>query len=137
MIDRTVLEKMLKANGVEETASDEEIRSVLISAKWHDDDVNTAITVLRENTETHETRVDSLHKIFRSDNKLKPETVSSLLGIEMDLPAKQIIENPDAHRHYSTGQVLHIAIVSLALALVLVFGAMWMMKIGIFYTNGY
>lgn len=137
MLDRSVIERMLKANGVETVASDEEIRSVLISAKWHDDDVDAAITVLRENTATHQTRVDSMHKIFRSDEKLKPETVSSLLGIDIDLPMHNETKPTKVRHDMSAGQVVQIALISMALALFFVLGAMWMMDFGLFYTDTY
>lgn len=89
MIDRKHIEMILRANGVPPTADDEQIRSVLLSAKWNDNEVDTALTVLKENKNSHETHVDTLHKVFHSDDSLSPYEISSLLGIDMDIPAKQ------------------------------------------------
>ena len=85
MVKKKDIETILKINGVETTAPDEEIRSVLLSARYNKDEVDTAIMVLRENMLTHETRVNGLHKIFRSDEGLKPAEISALLGIEVDI----------------------------------------------------
>ena len=85
MIKRDQIESILKINGVQPTSPDEEIRSVLLSARYSKDEVDTAIMVLRENTKTNKTRVDGLHKVFRSDEALSPEEISQLLGIEIEL----------------------------------------------------
>ena len=70
MLDRTHLERVLKINGVSPTAADEEIRAVLLSARYRDDEVNMALLVLRENVDTKAARVDSLQKLMRSDQLL-------------------------------------------------------------------
>ena len=84
MIKRSQIEKILKVNGIETTSPDEQIRSVLLSARFNKDEVDTAIMVLREDNKTKRTRVDGLHKVFRSDDALKPNEISDLLGIEVD-----------------------------------------------------
>lgn len=95
MIDKTKIESILHANGVHPASDDEEIRSVLLSARYSKDEVNTAIMVLRENTQTHKTRVDGLHKIFRGNESLSPEEISQLLGIEVDVDAlHSTVERP-------------------------------------------
>lgn len=134
MIDKSSVEKYLKANGVSSSAPDEEIKSVLFSAKWHSDDVETALMVLKENTQTHEKRVDSLHKVFRSDERLKPETISSLLGIDVEVPPPR-----DANHHVKSGlgarEVFYIGFFSLLLATIFVFFGMWHLKMGLFYAT--
>ena len=48
---------------------------MLISARFDNDEVNAALVVLRENTKTNETRVDGLHKVFRTDEGLQIVTI--------------------------------------------------------------
>jgi hypothetical protein len=90
MIEKQHIEAFLKANGVKPTASDEEIRSVLISARWEHQEIDTALIVLKENIVSHETHVDTLHKVFNSDNRLDAAEISALLGIEVTLSNKDV-----------------------------------------------
>lgn len=129
MIDRHIIEHMLRANGVDPSAPDETIKSVLISAKWNKDDVDTAIMVLRENEATHATRVDSVHKVFHSGDRLAPETITALLGIDVELP-------PERTHQRSSGvhifDAVSIVLLSVVLASVTVIGIMWHLSIGMF-----
>ena len=55
MLQKKDIETILKINGVSAVAPDEEIRTVLLSARYNNDEVDTAIMVLRENMKTHQT----------------------------------------------------------------------------------
>ncbi len=134
MFQREQIEQLLRLNGVSVNDSDEEIKSVLISAQWHKDDVEAAVLVLRENKKSHETHVDSLHKVFRTDERLRPETISSLLGIQMDVTAKDIeVRNKRAQGVLSAPQIAKITLMSLILSLVFVLAGMWYLQMGLFY----
>ncbi len=136
MFDRDHITKILKINGIELDAPDEEIKSILVSANWHHDDVETALMVLRENTVSHETHVDTLHKIFRSDERLKPETISSLLGIDMDISSKDIeLKRKLAKGRFTMGLVVQIFLVSLFFAVVIMLSSMWLLEFGIFHQT--
>ena len=58
MIEKRSVEAFLKVNGIPATAKDEEIRSVLLSARWNNNEVDTALMVLKENVLSNETHVD-------------------------------------------------------------------------------
>ena len=133
MIDRSLVESILRTNGIAATESDEVIKSVLVRANWHEEDVETALTVLRENTITHETKTDSLHKIFRSDERLKPETISALLGVEVELPPKPAVTEDRTVRPVSRMQLLQIVFISATLGLGGVLFAMWFSGTGVFH----
>jgi len=90
MIEKKHLESFLKANGIAPTASDEEIRSVLISARWDHSEIDTALIVLRENMSNHETHVDTIHKVFNTDSRLNAAEINSLLGIKVSLSTEDI-----------------------------------------------
>ena len=134
MLQREQLEKFLKVNGVPPNAPDDVIKSVLISAQWHEEDVEAAILVLRENPKSHETHVDSLHKVFRTDDRLKPETISSLLGIEMEVTSEDIEKKHDVVRStFTPGRMLVVSVISLSLSVIFVFAAMWFLQTGLFH----
>lgn len=133
MIKRDQIETILKINGVPPGSPDEEIRSVLLSASYSKDEVDTAIMVLRENVRTNKTRVDGLHKIFRTDESLKPDEISQLLGIEVEID--QTI-NPGSKRHSLTR--VHMVIIwflSVFLAVSGILFFMYMYKVGIFHPS--
>tara|TARA_B100000745_G_scaffold170475_1_gene111677 strand:+ start:4775 stop:5191 length:417 start_codon:yes stop_codon:yes gene_type:complete len=134
MIDRNVVEHLLTVNGVDPSAPDEEIKSLLISAKWHEKDVETALMVLRENKDTHKRRVDSLHKVMRTDERLEPETISALLGIDVDIK-KQEVPTGKTYGHMSVKQMGIVTLVALTLALAFVITAMWYLEMGIFHIK--
>lgn len=134
MADKKHIESILRVNGIEASAQDEEIRSVLISARFDDDEINAALVVLRENTKTNETRVDGLHKVFRSDEGLKPKEVSRLLGI--DVAVQDQISKDNKKRHLSYLELFLLALVSLLLATVCILFYMYSHDIGIFHPAG-
>ncbi len=137
MFERSQVEKLLSLNGVNTEASDEEIKSVLLSARWHKDDIEAAVLVLRENKITHQTHVDSMHKVFRSDERMRPETVSALLGIEMNVSSSELSSSARkaASRGVTPRQMMLVAFISLALSLIFVMAAMWHLEMGLFHQT--
>ena len=133
MINRTQIESLLKINGVPKTSPDEEIRSVLLSARYSNDEVDTAIMVLREDTRTNKTRVDGLHKIFRTDQALKPEEISQLLGIQVDL--SNLPDRQEKTGTMSGAYFVFIWLLSIIVALDGVLVYMYMYKIGVFHPS--
>lgn len=136
MFERRHIEELLRVNGVPTTAPDEEIKSVLLSARWHQKDVETAMLVLRENTTSHKTHVDSLHKIFSSDSKLRPETISSLLGIDIDIKRGSIDTNKRYIRRSMTLlKMVQICFVTIVLSVFSILFSMWYFEIGMFHVT--
>lgn len=135
MLDRTFIEKMLKANGVPATAPDEEIRSILLAANWQQEDVSSALVVLRQNKETAETKVDVSEDIFRSDSRLSPEAISRLLGIDVEVTRQN--STAQSSRHYPSAlfQAVEIGLVTLVLAAGVFVFCMWFWKWGIFHYS--
>lgn len=133
MITKGQVESILKLNGVSPTAADEHIRSVLLSARFNKDEVDAALMVLRENVSTHEARVDGLHKVFRTQESLKPQEISNLLGIEVDIA--DTIEARGKARKISTLQYIIIWIVSILVAMTGVLLYMHIHHIGFFHPS--
>ncbi len=136
MLQRSYIEQILKLNGVAATAPDHEIKSILLSARWHEKDVETALLVLRENTTNHETQVDSVHRTFRADDQLKPETISALLGVEVNVLNNEVSVNKKRRRlTVSISQLTLIGVISLMISAALLFSSMWYMQMGIFHIT--
>lgn len=135
MIDRRYIERVLKLNGLSETAPDEEIRSVLISARWDKQDVETAITVLRENINTHASRIDTFHDVFLTDKALSPEAISSLLGINVDISSSELQTLRAARRNHYYWQLASIFLIALCLACSFIFGMMYLQSLGPFHPG--
>jgi hypothetical protein len=90
MIEKKNIEAFLKVNGIPPTARDEEIRSVLLSARWNHNEVDTALMVLKENVKSNQTHVDTLHKVFNTDDRLSSAEISNLLGIDVHLSSEDV-----------------------------------------------
>lgn len=132
-MQKSDIEKILKINGVSASAPDEEIRSVLLSARYKNEEVDTAIMVLRENVKTHQTRVDGLHKVFRSDEALNPSEISALLGIEVEVD--DVIMRRRRNREMTFLQVVFVSIFATALALAGITFAMYINHVGPFHPS--
>lgn len=135
MSSRDQLEALLKINGVSASSPDEQIRSVLLSARYTKDEVDTAIMVLREDTKTKQTRVDGLHKVFRTNEALAPSEVSALLGI--DVSVEEAIEEREKARSLSTFQIMIVWLMSVAVAVSGIMFYMYMQKVGVFHPSVY
>lgn len=135
MIDRNHIERILRLNGLNPTAPDEEIRSVLISAKWHKDDVETALTVLRENMNTHKSHVETLHNVFLTDKRLSPEAIQSLLGINVEMNSAQLESMRESRRHMSLWQAFSIMFYATILALTFILVIMYVQHFGVFHPG--
>ena len=134
MIDRKHIEEILRINGLAPTAADEEIRSVLISAKWQEKDVQTALTVLRE-SESGDSHVDTLHNVFVSDKKLSPESIQSLLGIDLEINSKDIAALKANGRSLSLWQIVAVILVATFLATGSIMAMMYVNNFGLFHPS--
>ncbi len=133
MINREQIESILKINGVKPSSADEEIRSVLMSARYNKDEVDTALMVLREDTKTSKTRVDGLHKIFRSSQALQPNEIAQLLGIDVD--ANNTISVKSKSRDLSTLQQFIVWFLSIVLAVGGIMFYMYHSEVGFFHPS--
>ena len=134
MIEKKRIEDFLRANGVPATAPDEEIRSILLSASFDENEVNTALLILKENTISNETHIDALHKIFRSDNRLKPSEISSLLGISVNLSDNDIYYNTADKRRTTIINAFFISLFVVVFVFLGLFIMMYVDQVGPFYV---
>lgn len=133
MIDLHHIESLLSINGLAKTAPDEEIRSVLLSARFKEEEVDTALMVLRENIVTKQTKVDGLHKVFRTDQALRPDEISRLLGIDVDISDGISVDNVGQSNGFTLVQFIILWVASIALAVGAVFFYMYSHQMGVFH----
>lgn len=134
MIDPHHIESLLKVNGLQKTAPDEQIRSVLLSARFKEDEIETALMILRENINTKQTKVDGLHKVFRTDQTLSSAEISKLLGINVDIDSINVVET--THRNdMKAWQMMLLWVASLILALAGIMMYMYSTHTGVFHPT--
>lgn len=133
MIKPSQIEKILKINGVSPSSPEDRIRSVLMSARFNKDEVDTAVMVLRENKTTKQVKVEGLHKVFRSDESLEPHEISALLGIEVDASS---FYRPQKEPSTIVGvQYVTIWVVSVIFAVITVLTTMYVNEVGPFHPS--
>lgn len=134
-VDKGLIENILRANGVSMDSGEDEIKSLLFSARWHEDDIDTALFVLRNDKDDNKQRIDAVYdEDFRLQDRMRPETISSLLGIEVDdydLNRKEYARGENVGTMGMMGMVfvLSAAIIFSGLVLLLF---MFVFKIGVF-----
>ena len=133
MINPTQIKKILEVNGVSSDASDQNIRSVLLSARYNKDEVDTALLVLREDAQTKQVQVEGLHKVFRTNDTLSPKEISQLLGIEVDVSS--FAETSTTNGAASRMQFFAVWFLSIAFAAIGMVLFMQMNQIGPFYPG--
>lgn len=122
-------------NGSSPAAPDEEIRSVLISARWNKDDVESALTVLRENVRTHKSRVEHLNNVFITDKRLSPDAIHALLGIDVRVDATDLSRLRARQSMAYWVQVFSIFLIAIIIAAAALLGVMYAEGVGVFHPS--
>ncbi len=133
MISRSQIVKILKINGVNAVSPDEDIRSILLSARFNEDEVNTAIMVLHQNHQADTERVDGLNKVFRTESGLNAAEVSNLLGIEVDTDS--LVPAASRRRDFSALQVIAVWFFTAVVAVLSALFFMYTYSVGIFHPE--
>ena len=84
-MNKKEVETILKINGFTGETPDDQIKTVLLSARYSLEEVDAALTILKQVPNACESKVAGLHRVFYTDKKLKPEEISNLLGIDINL----------------------------------------------------
>jgi len=133
MIDKVHVEKFLKLNGLSSSSPEEDIRALLQGARWHEDDIEDAITVLHDSEDTPSRSSHQLNNaVFNSDKKLNPETISALLGVDVAVNTVVSTHYDKMTRQYRK-QLISIGLVSIFGSVIALLAVMWFMKVGIFH----
>ncbi len=133
MIDRNHIETLLRIHGVSPTAPEDDIRALLRSAQYNSDEIETAIGLLHNISTELTSRVEGLHKIYRTDTGLAPREVSALLGIDIDISEVEIRNH--RRRGLSGGQNFLVLALAVSLAFSAVLYAMYEHETGPFHPS--
>ena len=106
---------------------------MLLSARWNNNEVDTALMVLKENLKSKATHIDTLHKVFQTDERLSPSEISALLGIDVNITQEDVNE---VQVKLERAQKLQVRL-ALALSVLIAFGGvmfvMYQEKAGVFH----
>ena len=137
MQDRAFINNFLKINGVSADASDDQVGTVLKDARWTDDEISTALTILRGDVDDSGIVAVTKHDaaLFRPDIDISSRQLSRLLGVDV-IVDPSLIHN--SHKKRGKQAFIKddlaiwtiIVLLSIILALVIAWLLMFTMKIG-------
>ncbi|MEK7462064.1 MAG: hypothetical protein AAB618_00610 [Patescibacteria group bacterium] len=133
MNEKRHIESILRVNGITSAAPDEEIKTILLSARFNDAEADTALVILRENARTSDVTIDGLHKVFRTDTALKPAEVSQLLGI--DYQTSGAYPKRTSGRDSSFFELILLSLASSLVAIVCLLMYMYSENVGLFHPS--
>lgn len=122
MIDRSHIEKILKLNGLGPESPDEEIKQLLISARWHENDVETALIILRKNPHENTNKIGGVQDVLRTEAKIAPETLNAILGIDVE------VSNVTEQHHAALERAYYKQILTL-IALSVLFASLFLLSV--------
>lgn len=137
MQDRAFINNFLKINGVSADATDDQVKGVLSDARWTDDEIKTALTILRGDVDDSGIVAVTKHDaaLFRPDIDISSRQLSRLLGVDVIVDPSLIHHNHKKRRRESfikddLAIWTIIVLLSIILALVIAWLLMFSMKIG-------
>lgn len=132
-MNRNQLKSILKINGYTEDASDDDVRAVLLQAKYSESEIENALIILRQSDVKPMVRSDGLHTVFYSDSHLKPREIAGLLGIEVDFEASSF--RLEEKKSFNLNEVLIIMVLSAVIAILGIVIYMYSNQIGFFHPS--
>lgn len=120
MITREHIENFLRLNGISSDASDDLIRSALTKARWKSEEIELAITVLKGGEGEMKAMQVTANNFYQSDKKISSQTLSSLIGIDIELQRERIKE---AHEEEEGGKLNSLFMVTVAVTTALALAA--------------
>ncbi len=115
MINQQEVETLLRINGVSPLAPDDEIRVVFRTAHYTEEEISEALVHVAALRSLTPVRAKGLYKIHRTDDGLRPEEISSLLGIEVTID--ELTVRLHRVRGVSEGQYFILLFLTIFLAL--------------------
>lgn len=138
MVDRQHITNFLRLNGVSPTSPEDDIAEVLRIARWHEDDIRTALLKLRgEEEKSEQSLSDNPHNLFFTNAPVTPETLTSLLGMDVSIPhaREYALEQRSAREDQLTTLVVLLTILtSVVLGVFATLFIMSIYNIGPFYS---
>lgn len=133
-MNKNQLKAVLKINGYTAEASDEDIRAVLLRAKYSEAEIQKALLILREKDVSPMIRSDGLHTVFYTDSHLRPSEIAGLLGIEVNFDVGKFKQQRKNQITVSPQEAFVVIGLSLLIAISSIVIYMYINNIGIFHT---
>jgi hypothetical protein len=133
-MNKNQLKAILKINGCDECQSDEEIRAILLGARYSPEEIDNALVVLHAQDVPQPIRSDGLHKVFYSDGRLRPQEIAGLLGIEVDVNFGKRAPQPSESRSLTSVEVGLVVGLAVLFAVVGAGLYMYIHDIGLFHS---
>jgi len=136
-MERNHLEELLHVNGFSCDAAEDDIRNVLLSASYTNEEIDKALLTLTE--EKHPeipttSEGEGNRKLFRSGERLQPAEISQLLGV--DVMVNEVVFTDDsAPQKFPLARVVMLGLTSAVVAGVVLMGYMYSQRIGIFHPE--
>ncbi len=131
-MNKREIETILKINGFDQSASDDQVRAVLLSARYTQEEVSEAISALRDTKSSAKEKL-GLHRVFYSDTHLQPSEISGLLGVDISVDAP--ISRHSSRSTVSIVQFVLIWFFSVVFAVSGILFYMYLNQIGLFHPT--
>ncbi len=133
-MEREDLERTLAINGVSIADGDAVVAKVLEGARYKEAEIKEALNLLKNTPDlVNKSRVEGLHKLFRTDNSLRPDEISKLLNIEIS--EESIGEQRARERNLGATQLMMVGACSVVLALGGIVLYMYLNEMGVFHPS--
>lgn len=127
----------LKQNGVTDVHNEAEVRACLYRLQWHPSDIDRAVRlVTTADTNEAVSHQTALHILLRTDERLRPETLSSLLGIELEMTEDEVTHSAQrAAPRLTLSRLFVVVFVGVIIASTVMLIIMWFSKVGLFHPT--
>ena len=116
-------------------ASATEVRAHLRQQGWHASDIERVVIAFTDPESTTQPPGDALHLLMRTDARLRPETLSALLGVSCDISSVEIDPATYARPRVTWWRFLVIFVVGAILAVMVLGAIMWVTNSGLFHPS--
>lgn len=137
MVDREHIINFLRINNISPSASEDAIEEALRIARWRDEDIRTALLKLNNDTDEKRPMEHNPHNLFFSNVAVAPETLSSLLGIDIAVTHANHFPGDRDSTEYAAYSKMVIVLTILCSVILGVFATLFIMyiyDIGPFYS---
>lgn len=132
MVSREGIINLLEVNGIPQSAPTEQIRSVLLGARYSPEEVDSALAILREDLSDQQIQQDGKHKLLSTET-LAPEEVQRLLGVSVNASSMVTPRGSRPLLHLAKVLLFWLSVITITAALLLWY--MYEAEIGPFYPE--
>lgn len=132
-MNKREIETILKINGFDTSATEDQVRAVLLSARYTEDEVNVAISTLRGPSIKAFEKNSSLQNIFYADKRLHAGEISKLLGVDVEINTP--ISRRSSRSTVSLVQFILVWFFSVVFAVSGILFYMYINEIGLFHST--